>query len=245
MRADIYLYENSYCKSRNRAKQLIESGSVSANGRIILKPSEQIPDGADIKIDESKCPEAKYVGRGALKLEHALEHFGVDVSGRVCCDIGASTGGFTQVLLRHGAAKVYAVDSGENQLDETLRADARVVSLENTNARYLTKENFSEDISLVVMDVSFISQTLIYPAIVQTVSRPCDIITLVKPQFETMSKSKLGKNGVIKDEKTRRAALENVINSAKSCGFKFCGSTESPITGTSGNVEYLIHIKAE
>ena len=244
MRADIYLYENSYCKSRNRAKQLIESGSVSANGRTILKPSEQIPDNADIIIDQNKCPEAKYVGRGALKLKHALSHFGIDVGGRICCDIGASTGGFTQVLLEQGAEKVYAVDSGENQLDETLRTNARVISMENTNARYLTKERFPENINLVVMDVSFISQTLIYPAIIQTVSHPCDIITLVKPQFETMSKSNLGKNGVVKDEKTRRDALENVIKAAKSYGFEFCGSTESPITGSSGNIEYLIHLKA-
>lgn len=244
MRADIYLYENSYCKSRNRAKQLIESGSVSVNGTIIFKPSEQIPEEASIKIDESKCPEAKYVGRGALKLKHALSYFGVDVRGRICCDIGASTGGFTQVLLEQGAAKVYAVDSGENQLDMSLRSNSRVVSFEKTNARYLTKQLFSESIKLVVMDVSFISQTLIYPAIAQTISHPCDIITLVKPQFETMSKSKLGKNGIVKDEKTRRAALDNVISAAKSYGFEFCAVTQSPITGSSGNIEYLIHLKA-
>ncbi len=243
MRLDLFLFEKNLCCSRTRAKALVTMGAVKVNGKVIDKASFEVPENAIVKI--SDVPLNSFVGRGALKLEHALEVFSVNVEDKICADIGASTGGFTQSLLNRGAKCVFAVDSGTNQLAEVLRQDTRVISLENTNARYLTQDMLGTQVDIIVMDVSFISQTVLYPAILNIAKLPCDIITLVKPQFETHSKSKLGKKGVIKDEKTQKQALNNVKECALLSGFKILGECDSPITGGSGNKEFLLHLRLE
>ncbi len=243
MRIDLYLFQKKYCNSRTKAQQMITEGAVKVNGITISKPSFDVSDSDKIEVAENTT--AKYVGRGALKLEHALKEFKVDVTDKICADIGASTGGFTQCLLQAGAKLVYAIDSGTNQLSQVLREDSRVISLENTNARFMNSDFLEHSPSVIVMDVSFISQITLYPAIINIASRPCDIITLVKPQFETNSKSCLGKHGVIKDERVRKKALQNVMDSANALGFKIIAKTDSPIHGGSGNAEYLLHLRLE
>ena len=241
MRLDAYLAQNGLAASRTKAKELIESGRVSVGGRTVFKCAFDLPPGSAVAIAETDRTE--YVGRGGYKLEAALDRFGVRADGRICADIGASTGGFTDCLLRRGAARVYAVDSGSGQLAPQLSADARVISLENTNARYIDSGTFSgERVSLVVMDVSFISQKLLYPAIHAIAAPNADIITLIKPQFEA-GRAHLGKNGIVKDENVRRAVVEDIIASAASFGFENCGVMISPIKGGSGNTEFLIHLK--
>lgn len=241
MRLDIYLTQNRFTDSRSKSKVIIDAGRVSVNGKTITKSSYDICDGDKIEVSPSDTTE--YVGRGGIKLEKALEAFDISPSGLVCADIGASTGGFTECLLNSGAKKVYAVDSGKNQLAIKLRNDKRVVSMEGTNARTLDENSFEEKVSLVVMDVSFISQTLLYPAIKRIINTDCDIVTLVKPQFEA-GKENIGKHGIVKDEKIRKKVLENVIESAKSFGFTYIEHTESPIKGGDGNTEYLLHLKS-
>ena len=242
MRIDAYMTKQGLCGSRNKAQRLIDEGSVSINGKTIFKASLEVGENDVVRVEPSVVTE--YVGRGALKLEHALKFFDIDVNGKCCADIGASTGGFTQCLLMHGASKVYAVDSGSNQLAQILRDDERVVSLENVNARYLAEEALGERVDVVVMDVSFISQTLIYPALCAITKPCCSVITLIKPQFETDG-GKIGKNGVVRDEKTRKAAVEKVKRAALSSVFTVCGVTDSPITGGSGNKEFLMCLKRE
>lgn len=244
MRIDLYLVKNSLCNSRTRAKQLIGLGAVTVDGIAVTKPSFEVCDTSHVEV--SQVEELGYVGRGALKLQHALQYFGVNPENKICADIGASTGGFTQCLLNHGAKRVYAIDSGTNQLAQILKNDERVICMEKTNARFLTSDSLGENAAeLTVMDVSFISQTLIYPAIINISRVPCDIITLIKPQFETNSKSALGKNGVIKDEKIRKAAVNSVADCAKQYGFKIMGICDSPILGGSGNTEYLMYMRLE
>jgi len=241
MRLDIYLTQNGFADSRTKAKAILEENRVSVNGKSITKASFDVSETDKVEVIPSEKTE--YVGRGGFKLEKALQEFNVSPKGLICADIGASTGGFTQCLLLNGAKKVYAVDSGTNQLDEKLRQDKRVICMEKTNARVLDESSFGEKVSLVVMDVSFISQTLLFPAIKRIIKGNCDIITLVKPQFE-VGKSNIGKNGIVKDEKARKAALNNVIETASSFGFTYVSHTDSPITGGDGNIEYLLHIKS-
>ena len=241
MRLDIYLTQNNFADSRTKAKIIIDDNRVSVNGRTISKPSFEINEGDTVVVNPSDTIE--YVGRGGLKLEKALEVFGVSPLGHVCADIGSSTGGFTECLLNSGAIKVYAIDSGHNQLSMKLRKDFRVISMEGTNARTLDESSLGEKVSLVVMDVSFISQTLLYPAIKRIINNNCDIITLVKPQFE-VGKENIGKHGIVKNEKIRTEALEKVIQAAKSFGFSYIQHTESPIKGGNGNTEYLLHLKS-
>ncbi len=235
MRIDIYLAENGFFKSRSKAKSAIEEGLVSVNGKIITRASEEY-SGGDITVSGGE----KYVSRAGLKLEHALECFGADVSGAVALDIGASAGGFTDCLLQHGAARVYTLDVGSSQLDESLRSDSRVIAREGFNARYARKSDFPEEISLIVMDVSFISQTLIYPAAADILSAGGRMITLVKPQFEA-GKSFIGKGGIVKDRggKVIAAIMEKIDTAARENGLRRCGLCDSPITGGDGNREYL------
>lgn len=241
MRLDAYLAANGFADSRTRAKFLIESGRVSADGKTVTKPSFDVPENAQIELAESG--EEEFVGRGGIKLAAALEQFQIPVAGRICADIGASTGGFTDCLLKRGAVRVYAVDSGSGQLVPSLAADKRVVSLENTNARYIDAGTFSGTlVSLAVMDVSFISQKLLYPALCAITEPRADIVTLVKPQFEA-GRAALGKNGVVKDEKIRRAVLDEVIACAAEYGLEKADVMTSPIRGGSGNVEYLLYLK--
>lgn len=236
-RADVLIAEKGLAKSRSAAAVFIKEGRVSANGKKVAKPGELLEENCEINVE---YPQTLYVSRGGIKLEHALSVFGVETKGKICLDIGASTGGFTHCLLTHGAKKVYAVDSGTAQLDPTLRADSRVVSRENVNARYLAASDFEDIIDLIVMDVSFISQTLLYPACAAVLCAGSVMVTLVKPQFETGSRAR-HKNGVIKDKDGKNAAalIKKLAASASEYGFRLTDTAVSPITGGDGNVEYL------
>ena len=245
MRLDRYIVLRGLADSRTKAKALIDGGFVSVDGQEVRKDAYDIDENNAPAVIVAESPETKYVGRGGLKLEAALDAFSVDVSGKCCCDIGASTGGFTDCLLRRGAKIVYAVDSGVGQLVPSLRADSRVVSIEGFNARVLDRETLDGCApELIVMDVSFISQTLLYDAIRRVASPHADIITLIKPQFEA-GRAAVGKNGIVKDEKVRRKVIDDVSSFAASLGFTVCGVIPSPITGGSGNKEFLMHMKAQ
>ena len=256
MRADLYLVEHGYAASRTLAQKLISEGVVTVDGRPLKKPSEDVPDGAH-EVLVADTATTRYVGRGGLKLEAALAAFPVDVRGATVADIGASTGGFTDCLLQNGAARIFAVDSGHGQLHPRLASDARVRSMEGVNARYLspadlsrteserTGVDFDGRVGGCVMDVSFISQTLLHPTVASLLLPEGWFISLIKPQFE-LTGSALGKGGVVKSEKQRRAAVDRVLASAAACGLRLCGVIESPIEGGDGNHEYLAYfIKQE
>ena len=235
MRLDVFLTEKGLCESRQRAKLLIESGLVMQNGRIATKPAAAVAETDRIEIVGEALP---YVSRGALKLEKAFEAFGLDVRGQTAIDVGASTGGFTEYLLLRGAAEVYAVDSGSGQLAAKLRRDARVVSMEKYNARLLSPKDFPVPPTFAVMDVSFISQTLILPALFPVLAERATLVSLVKPQFEA-GREAIGKGGIVKNKADRAAAIRRVVDSAALCGFAFCEIAPSPITGGDGNEEFL------
>lgn len=242
MRIDKYLAESGLCESRNKALRLIEAGLVEVDGRIVQKPSYDLPEGTRVKILGSDCP---YVSRGGFKLAGALDVFHLDVRGMVCADIGASTGGFTDCLLQNGAAKVYAVDSGSDQLHHRLRSDARVVVMEGCNARTLSAEMLGETVDLVVTDVSFISQTLLHLPIASILKDGGIFISLIKPQFE-VGRARLGKGGIVKSASYRHEAAEKVISSAEAVGLGCRAIIPSPITGGDGNIEYLaLFVKGE
>ena len=231
MRLDVYLTENGYVDSRERAKRLILAGSVRVDGRVIQKPAFEIESG-EITVEEER-----FVGRGGEKLEGALKAFSVDPTGLRAIDIGASTGGFTHCLLLHGAAHVTALDAGCGQLHPTLAGDARVTNLEKYNARELSREDVGE-FDLAVMDVSFISQTYILPRLPLVLSPAGRAITLIKPQFEA-GRAALNKKGVVKDARDRLLAVRRVLQAAREAGLVPQGLVRSPITGGDGNVEYL------
>ena len=235
MRLDVFLTERGLAPSRQRAKLLIESGCVLLNGKVVEKPSA--PASESDKIEIIGEPLA-YVSRGALKLERAFEAFSLSAADCTAIDVGASTGGFTEYLLLQGAAHVYAVDSGSGQLAEKLRRDARVVSMEKHNARFLSPTDFPVRPTFAVMDVSFISQTLILPALYGVLDARAILVSLVKPQFEA-GREAIGKGGVVKSRAARAGAISRVVEAAKACGFAFCGVTPSPILGGDGNEEFL------
>lgn len=237
MRLDIYLHSSGEAKSRSRAKEYIESGYVTVNGKTANKPSLEI---SDTDIVSVAVPTGEFVGRGAKKLDGALDAFGIDVSGCRCIDIGASTGGFTEVLLRRGAEFVCAVDSGHGQLDPSLASDPRVKNAEGINARYMNSEQVGEGYSIAVMDVSFISQTYIHPALFPLLSEDGALVTLVKPQFELDAKS-IGK-GVVTKAENRLRALFRVYESVILHGFYVRDAIVSPIKGGDGNTEYLFFV---
>lgn len=235
MRIDRYLFENGFAKSRTRASAMIAEGNVLVNGVRVTKPSLDVNACDKIEV----CGEVlRYVSRGGLKLEAAIAAFDIDVSDCVAVDIGASTGGFTDCLLQNGCAKVYAVDSGSKQLDPLLASHDSVVSMENCNARYLTFEDIGEFCDIAVCDLSFISQTLLHPVIAGLLKSNGIFVSLIKPQFE-VGRNRLGKGGIVKDEKYRQYAIDKVVTSASSCGFTLRGLIPSPITGGDGNTEYL------
>ena len=236
MRLDLYLAEKGHSVSRAKAQAMIKDGSVRVNGVTVSKASFEVSEGDGVSVVPNDVQ--KYVSRGGLKLEAALKTFGVSPHGLVALDVGASSGGFTDCLLQHGAKYVYAVDSGTGQLHPALLADARVCSMENRNARYLAAEDFKKPIQLAVMDVSFISQTLLLPMLHAVLTTGALLVTLIKPQFE-VGRAYLGKNGVVKDKKVRQKALESVLHAAEEVGFEVVDRMESPITGGDGNVEYL------
>lgn len=243
MRADVFLVKRGLAASRESAKKLIEGGYVAVNGRIIGKPSADIPDETDVlTVNITPSPETKYVSRGGLKLEAALDTFGISVAGVRAIDIGASTGGFTDCLLAHGAAHVTAVDSGHDQLAPRLAGDARVRSLERVNARYISPADAGDGYDIAVMDVSFISQTLILPAIPALLRYGGELISLIKPQFE-VGRADVGKGGIVRSASARERAVKNVRYAAESVGFDCLGIIVSPITGGDGNTEYLARFR--
>lgn len=236
MRIDLYLAQNGYASSRQFAKRLIEEGRVFAGKKLIKKPSENYDESSEIKIIESAGSE--FVSRGGYKLEYALVHFKIDVSGLVAADIGASTGGFTDCLLQRGAKRVYALDCGKNQLHKKLLCDSRVISIEKFNAKNLSCDSLPEKADIAVMDLSFISQTKVLQNIKNILTPDGKLVSLIKPQFEA-GKENIGKNGIVKSEKARKNAVGNVLACAAECGFESFGVVCSPITGGDGNIEYL------
>lgn len=238
MRIDAYLCRSGKVSSRTEAKNLIVTGAVTVNGKAVTKPAFDIDDEIDtVEVDRSSI---KYVSRGGIKLAEALSSFKIDVLGKRVIDIGASSGGFTDCLLQSGAAHVIAVDSGSGQIAPMLRDDHRVTVVENYNARYMKPQDFDYIPDLAVMDVSFISATLIIPSVYNCLAPGGDYVLLIKPQFE-VGKSGVGKGGIVKSSELRDAAVERVISSAVACGFEHRGKIQSPIMGGDGNVEYLAH----
>jgi 23S rRNA (cytidine1920-2'-O)/16S rRNA (cytidine1409-2'-O)-methyltransferase len=242
MRIDVFLFENGLAESRTEAKRLVLSGAVTASGKVISKPSyDYNASASELSVDKSVI---KYASRGGFKLEGALSDFGIDPTGRIAIDVGASSGGFTDCLLQNGARHVIAVDSGSGQIADFLRNSDSVTVLENFNARYMKPSDFEFTPSLAVMDVSFISATYIIPAVYDVLSDNSDFICLIKPQFE-VGKASLGKGGIVKDKKALDFAKSKVSDFAKEIGFKHIKTIESPIKGGDGNTEYLAYFRKE
>ena len=240
-RVDLLLVEKGLAASRTQAQALVMAGAVVAGEERVDKPGQLVDPGLPLRVKEDAAPR-KYVSRGGLKLEKALQVFPVDPHGKVCADLGASTGGFTDLLLQRGAARVYAVDVGYGQLHPKLRSDPRVVVRERENARFLTGGALGEEVDLVTGDLSFISLRLILPA-VRSILRSCgDALLLVKPQFE-VGKGEVGRGGVVRDDAKRRIALEQVEGAARALGFEVLGEAESPIEGPAGNREWLLWLR--
>lgn len=237
-RIDKLLVDLGMANSRSKAQALVMAGVVLANERRVEKPSESFLPDERIRI-KGKFAELKYVSRGGLKLEKALEAFCIRPNGYVCLDIGSSTGGFTDCLLQNGARKVYAIDAGINQIAWKLRNDKRVEVREKTNARYLKPHDFEVKFDLIVIDVSFISIKKIFPAIIGLMVWSGKLISLIKPQFE-VGKGEVGKGGVVKDNEKRQRVLSEVINFARGIGFNALKAIESPILGAAGNKEFLV-----
>lgn len=237
LRADLLLVARGLVESRAKARAAIEAGGVSANGARVEKPSDLIAEDAALEV----TPAHPWVSRGGVKLAHALDVFGVDPAGRVCLDVGASTGGFTDVLLTRGAARVYAVDVGRDQLHASLRADPRVLALEATDARSLTRTQILEPVSLVVCDASFIGAAKVLATPLSLAAEHADLVVLIKPQFESGPVSTKG--GVL-EEATARAAAQSALDALNGLErFALVATTDSPIRGGDGNLEQLAHFR--
>jgi 23S rRNA (cytidine1920-2'-O)/16S rRNA (cytidine1409-2'-O)-methyltransferase len=240
VRLDVALVDLGLAPSRERARALILAGQVTIDGQVVSKA------GAPVKTDarvELASPDHPYVGRGGVKLAGALDAFGVDPAGRRALDVGASTGGFTDVLLRRGAASVIAVDVGRGQLDWRLRNDPRVLVHEGVNARMLTANDVPHSVSLVVIDVAFISLRHILPALPPFLDAEADIVALVKPQFEA-GRDEVGKHGIVSDPAVHDAVIARVTEAAQACGLSRVAMAPSPITGATGNQEFFLHLRA-
>lgn len=240
MRLDVYLSRVGLAASRTEAQGFISSAAVKVGDTVVTKPSFDV-EGKEDKITVDRSGKM-YVSRGGIKLAAALSAFSVEVGGKRCLDVGASSGGFTDCLLQNGAEHVIAVDSGSGQMAQSLRCDPRVTTVENYNARYIRRADLSYAPELAVMDVSFISATYIIPSLSECLADGADFILLVKPQFE-VGRSAVGKGGIVRDDKARRAALERILNCAREHGLTDLGVVESPIRGGDGNLEYLAHFK--
>jgi len=238
-RLDVRLVNEGLAVSRERARALILAGRVRVGGEIVSKAGASVPADAQIGV---VAPDFPWVGRGGVKLAHALDTFHIDVAGREALDIGASTGGFTDVLLQRGARRVVALDVGHGQLDWRLREDPRVVVLERRNARQLERAWLPAPAGVVTLDVSFISLRLILPALPPVLAPGADIVALVKPQFEA-GRNEVGRGGLVKDPAVHDAVLARVTESAASCGLTRLAMTPSPITGATGNQEFLMHLR--
>ncbi len=244
MRADLFLTEKGYAPSRKKAQILIDEGKVSVDGCILKKASQQIDD-REHTVSIEQCDEVRYVGRGGLKLEAALDAFGIDVRSKTALDIGASTGGFTDCLLQRGAARVYAVDAGVGQLDASLLANPAVVSIEKLNARNLSPEHIENaHVDLLVMDVSFISATYIIPQFPALMAENSEAVCLVKPQFE-VGRAMIGKGGIVRDKEAHADAIKRVCACAERVGLSPVALIPSPIEGGDGNREFLLHLKRD
>lgn len=239
IRLDQYLVQHGLIQSRERAKAMIMSGVVFVNEQKVDKAGEMIKEDAKVEV---RGHDIGYVSRGGLKLEKAMKTFPITLEGKICADIGASTGGFTDCMLQNGAARVYAVDVGYGQLDWKLRNDPRVVCLERTNARYLDHEQVPDVLDFASIDVSFISLKLIFPALYSLLREGGEIACLIKPQFEA-GPEKVGKKGVVRDPKVHLEVLENFLTHAKDNHFTVLGITYSPIRGPEGNIEYLGYLR--
>lgn len=237
-RLDVLLVEQGYADSRTKAQSIIMSGNVYVEGQKADKPGTSFDENVSIEVRGATCP---YVSRGGLKLEKALRDFGVDPTGYVCSDSGASTGGFTDCLLQKGAKKVFAIDVGYGQLDWKIRSDPRVVVMERTNVRYVTPEQLGEQLDLSVIDVSFISLRIVLPVIKTFLKENGQVLCLIKPQFEA-GKEKVGKKGVVRDPLTHKEVLDDFVNTVKDLDFTILGLTFSPVKGPEGNIEFLAHL---
>ena len=238
-RLDVLLVERGLAESRTKAQAVIMSGLVYVSGQKADKPGMSFEENSEIEVRGATCP---YVSRGGLKLEKALRDFGVDPTGYVCSDSGASTGGFTDCLLQQGASKVFAIDVGYGQLDWKIRSDPRVVVMERTNVRYVTPEQLGEPLDLSVVDVSFISLRIVLPVIKTFLKENAgQVLCLIKPQFEA-GKEKVGKKGVVRDPSVHKEVLDDFVALTKEINFKILGLTFSPVKGPEGNIEFLAHL---
>ena len=238
-RLDVLLVQKGLAKSRENAKAVIMCGDVFVNNEREDKPGTKIDIDADIIVKGNKL---KYVSRGGLKLEKAMDNFDVTIDGKICMDVGSSTGGFTDCMLQNGAVKVYAVDVGHGQLDWKLRNDERVICMERTNIRYVTNEDINDLIDFSSIDVSFISLTKVLIPVRNLLTNDGEIVCLIKPQFEA-GREKVGKKGVVKDKAVHREVIEKVIDFAINNGFDVLNLEFSPVKGPEGNIEYLLHLK--
>ena len=237
-RLDVLLVELGHAETRTKAQAIIMSGLVYVNGQKADKPGVSYEENVDLEVRTGGCP---YVSRGGLKLEKALRDFGVDPTGYVCSDSGASTGGFTDCLLQQGASKVFAIDVGYGQLDWKIRSDPRVVVMERTNVRYVTPEDLGEPLDLSVIDVSFISLRIVLPVIKTFLKPTGQVLCLIKPQFEA-GKEKVGKKGVVRDPAIHKEVLDDFVALTQEIGFTILGLTFSPVKGPEGNIEFLAHL---
>ena len=240
-RLDVLLTERGLAENRTKAQAIIMSGLVYVQGQKADKPGVSYEESVDIEVRSGGCP---YVSRGGLKLEKALRDFGVDPTGFVCSDSGASPGGFTDCLLQQGARKVFAIDVGYGQLDWKIRSDPRVVVMERTNVRYVTPEQLGEPLDLSVVDVSFISLKIVLPVIKTFLKPTGQVLCLIKPQFEA-GKDKVGKKGVVRDPDTHKEVLDDFVALAKELDMTILGLTFSPVKGPEGNIEFLGHLTLE
>lgn len=241
MRLDAYLSANGMAQSREKAKRMITEGKVSVNGNVVTKPAFSVDEGDMVTAEQGDG----YVGRGAYKLLGALDSFGIDISGRVCADIGASTGGFTQVMLERGAQKVFAVDVGHGQLDMSLVNDSRVKNCEGVNVRSIAADFFGEKVSFAACDLSFISLRTVLPAVCGALDDNAELVTLIKPQFEA-GRAAVGKNGLVRSKSAHEQVLMQMCAFFAEQGLALLGLIPSPIKGGDGNAEYLAYVtKAE
>lgn len=239
IRLDQLVYDKGYADSREKAKAIVMSGNVYIKGQKADKPGLQVLPETEIEVRIKELP---FVSRGGYKLDKALKVFPVDPANKICIDCGASSGGFTDVLLQHGAKKVYAVDVGYGQLAWKLRNDERVVNLERTNLRYVTDEQIPEKPDIAVCDVSFISLKLVMPSVAKLLREDADIVCLIKPQFEA-GREQVGKKGVVRDRKVHEAVINDILSFMPTIGFYVMGLDYSPIRGPEGNIEYLLYMK--
>ncbi len=238
LRLDVFLMENGYAESREKAKSMIMAGIVYVNNQKSDKAGNEVNEKDKIEIRGEKL---KYVSRGGLKLEKAIIQFGINLENLICGDFGASTGGFTDCMLQNKAQKVYSVDVGYGQLAWSLRNNPAVINMERTNIRYLTKDDIKENLNFISVDVSFISLKLILPVVYNLLSESGECICLIKPQFEA-GRDKVGKKGVVKDKSVHLEVVNEIILFSKKIGFKIKNLTYSPIRGPEGNMEYLLYI---